>query len=180
MENSTPIGEWAVSVVSSASSTVSSMADLATAMSKDPGNGSDISVNRIAEALLIQCLTQYANGLEDATSFIAAAQDKQIGRAISAFHADIKKEWSVVDLAVAAAMSRSVFSDRFRELVGVPPMVYVARWRMLKAQNFLLESNMPVSQISEHVGYGSEFAFAKTFKKIIGVAPGDYRRTAND
>ncbi len=138
------------------------------------------ALDRLAEALFICCVNAYSNACaEDQISFIAAARDGQIGRAISLIHADIARDWQLQELADAAVMSRSVFAERFRELVGVSPMVYLARWRMLKARQMLLETSLPVSRISEQVGYQSEFAFAKAFKKNLGITPGQARREAN-
>ena len=150
--------------------------DLASAMSGSNAVSNSVAVDRLAEALLIHCMTNYVEQEPDAASFIAAAQDKHIGRAIALIHQDIAREWSVSELAREAAMSRSVFSERFRNLVGVPPMVYIARWRMLKARNYLAETSLSVAQVSQEVGYRSEFAFAKAFKKVLGITPGAARK----
>ena len=90
----------------------------------------------------------------------------------------IAHDWTLSELGSAAAMSRSLFSERFRALVGLPPMIYLAKWRMMKAQELLVETGMSIAQVSDRVGYHSEFAFAKAFKRALGVPPGEARRRA--
>lgn len=136
------------------------------------------AVDRLGEALLIQTLSTYIQSREDQASFLGAIQDRHIGSAIAKMHADIAHDWNLNELASCASMSRSVFSERFRRLVGTPPMIYLARWRMLKARELLLDTVLPLVEISERVGYRSEFAFSKAFKKNLGETPGEVRRAA--
>jgi AraC-like DNA-binding protein len=136
------------------------------------------AVDRLGEALLIQTLGTYIRSREDQASFLGAIQDRHIGHAIGLMHEDIAHDWSLAELAAAASMSRSVFSERFRRMVGTPPMIYLARWRMLKAREMLLDTGLAVADISERVGYQSEFAFSKAFKKNLGETPGEVRKTA--
>ena len=135
------------------------------------------ALDRLAEALFICCVRSYTRTLKDyQVSFVAAAQDKQIGKVLSEFHRNVARDWHLQDLAALASMSRSVFAERFRELVGISPMIYVARWRMLRANQLLRETEMPVARVAEQVGYQSEFAFAKAFKKNLGLTPGEARK----
>ena len=91
-------------------------------------------------------------------------------------HRELAHDWTLIELANIAAMSRSQFAERFRLLVGEPPMSYLARWRMLKARELLLSSERPIVDIASTVGYRSEFSFSRAFKKILGVSPGAIRR----
>ncbi|HJP34683.1 MAG TPA: AraC family transcriptional regulator [Gammaproteobacteria bacterium] len=154
----------------------------ASALAAEVSAGGETAINtavdRLGEALLIQILSTYIRSREDQASFLGAIQDRQIGHAIALMHEDIAHDWSLNELSEAASMSRSVFSERFRRLVGTPPMVYLARWRMLKARELLVDTGLPVAEISERVGYRSEFAFSKAFKKNLGETPGEVRRIA--
>ena len=134
------------------------------------------AVDRLGEALLIQTLATYIRSREDQASFLGAIQDRHIGHAISLMHEDVAHDWNLTELAEAATMSRTVFSERFRRMVGTPPMIYLARWRMLKARELLVDTGLSVAEISERVGYRSEFAFSKAFKKNLGETPGEVRK----
>jgi AraC family transcriptional activator of mtrCDE len=136
------------------------------------------AVDRLGEALLIQTLSTYIRGRDDQASFLGAIQDRHIGHAISLMHEELSRDWNLAELADAASMSRSVFSERFRRMVGTPPMIYLARWRMIKARELLVDTGLPVADISERVGYSSEFAFSKAFKKNLGETPGEVRKFA--
>ncbi len=114
------------------------------------------------------------------TGWLGALQDKQIGRAIALIHRDPAREWTVASLASELAMSRSAFAARFTELVGEPAMHYVARWRMHVALSSLKEENATVGELASRLGYRSEAAFSRAFKRIIGVSPGAVRRRPAD
>ena len=137
------------------------------------------AVDRLGEALLIQTLSTYISSREDEESFLGAIQDRHIGLVISLMHGDVSHDWNLSELAEAALMSRSVFSERFRRLVGTSPMLYLARWRMLKARELLMDTALPIAEISERVGYRSEFAFSKAFKRNLGETPGAVRKSVN-
>lgn len=107
---------------------------------------------------------------------LGALQDKQIGRIISLIHRDPARPWTLESLAASAAMSRSAFAARFTELVGEPAMHYVTRWRMHAALALLKENNTSVSEVSHRLGYESEAAFSRAFKRYIGLSPGVARR----
>ena len=107
---------------------------------------------------------------------MGALQDKQIGRVISLIHREPARAWTLESLAAEAAMSRSAFAARFTELVGEPAMHYVTRWRMHMALTWLKENAAPVAELSQRLGYESEAAFSRAFKRYIGVSPGAARR----
>jgi AraC-like DNA-binding protein len=106
--------------------------------------------------------------------------DEQIGKALTLIHARPNYSWTVAELASQVGMSRSAFSSRFSMLVGVPPLTYVTRWRMHKAGDIMREGKVSMAEIARSVGYESEVAFSKAFKRETGVAPGTYRRQSSD
>ena len=113
-----------------------------------------------------------------ATGWLGALRDKQIGRAIALIHRDPARDWTVASLASAVGMSRSAFAARFTELVGEPAMHYLSRWKMHAALTWLKESDAPLSQLASKLGYESEAAFSRGFKRLMGVSPGAARRQA--
>ena len=159
-------------------SLIAQASKLAADLSRHARPGNDAVVDRLAEALFIQAMVAHVRNRDDSDSFLVAVQDQHIGQALKLLHADMAHEWTLPELAKACHMSRSVFAERFRALVGEPPMVYLARWRMLKARELLVGTTLPICDIAETVGYQSEFAFAKAFKKIVGNTPGSLRREA--
>ena len=107
--------------------------------------------------------------------WLGALADPKIGAALGRMHADIARRWKVEDLAAAVAMSRTSFTERFKTLVGMPPLSYLIRWRMAVASSALRTTKEPLSEIAERVGYGSDTAFNSAFKKMTGDSPGRYR-----
>lgn len=105
-----------------------------------------------------------------------ALTDPAIGAALVGLHDDPARAWTVAELGDLAGLSRSAFAQRFTELVGEPPLSYLTWWRMTLAGRLLRESDAPLSSVAQQVGYSSEFAFAKAFKREFGIAPGRYRR----
>ena len=93
-------------------------------------------------------------------------------------HRDPARDWSVAMLATEVAMSRSAFAARFNALVGEPPMQYVTRWRMQLAQTWLQEDDASVGELAQRLGYASEAAFSRAFKRATGASPGAARRRA--
>jgi len=104
------------------------------------------------------------------------SQDKQIGHTISLIHREPARPWTLESLAAQAAMSRSAFAARFTELVGEPAMHYVTRWRMNTALTWLREEKVSIAELSRRLGYESEAAFSRAFKRYNGVSPGAARR----
>jgi transcriptional regulator GlxA family with amidase domain len=108
--------------------------------------------------------------------WLAALQDDRVGKALALVHAEPGGRWSAESLATRVGMSRSRFFERFTELVGEPPARYIARWRLHAAAEMLRREKMSVAQVAEHVGYGSEDALARLFKRHLGMSPSAYRR----
>ena len=138
--------------------------------------GAEVMQNRLTELLFIQIIrlwmTQQTNA---AVGWVGALRDQPISEALGLIHQSPAHKWTVKDLAEEVALSRSAFSARFTELVGEPPMTYLTRWRMLKATR-LLKKEVSMETIAEQLGYDSEVAFRKAFKREIGIPPAQYRR----
>jgi AraC-like DNA-binding protein len=141
--------------------------------------GSDTVVNRLADILFIQIVRGYlASTPNDSRGWLRALTDPQIGSSLSLIHAEPEQNWTVATLASKVGMSRSTFAGRFSELVGEPPLHYITRWRMQKAAALLREGRATLADIADRVGYDSEAAFSKAFKRWVGSAPGAYRRAS--
>ena len=110
------------------------------------------------------------------TGWLAGLRDPVVGQALAALHGEPATAWTVESLARAVGVSRSVLADRFAEMVGQPPMQYLALWRMQLASRLLLEGGR-VAEVAAAVGYESEAAFSRAFKKLVGEAPATWRRS---
>ena len=109
--------------------------------------------------------------------WLGALRDRQIGRAISLIHRSPDYPWTVASLASEVAMSRSAFAARFTELVGEPAIHYLASWRMNVALKWLKEDKVTLVELASRLGYQSEAAFSRAFKRFMGVSPGAIRRS---
>jgi AraC-like DNA-binding protein len=139
--------------------------------------GGEAVITRLADILVIQAIRSWLETDPAAqTGWLGALQDRQIGRAISLIHRDPARAWTVASLARELAMSRSAFAARFTELVDEPAMQYVTRWRMHLALDSLKEDGATVAELARRLGYRSEAAFARAFKRVIGVSPGAVKR----
>ena len=136
-------------------------------------------VSRLADILFVQIVRGYLATLGgDGHGWLRALADPKIGAALSLIHQRPERTWTVGGLATRVNMSRSAFALRFTQTVGEPPLRYVTRWRMQKAAGLLRQGRAPLAEIASRVGYDSEAAFSKAFKRCIGCAPGAYRRSA--
>lgn len=138
--------------------------------------GRSAVMTRLTDILLIQVLRHWLERSSGARRWLIAVRDKQIGAALSLIHRHLEREWTVHELARQIGMSRSAFADRFKALLGEPPLSYIARWRMLRAAQWLRETETPVVEIASRIGYADAGAFSKTFKRHIGTTPAAYRR----
>jgi AraC-like DNA-binding protein len=139
--------------------------------------GGETVITRLADILVIQAIRAWIERDPAArTGWLGALRDPQIGRAITLIHREPARDWSVASLASEVAMSRSAFAARFADLTGEPPMQYVTRWRMLLAQIWLEEDGATVGELASRLGYRSEAAFSRAFKRYQGVSPGAVRR----
>lgn len=139
--------------------------------------GGDTVLARLADVLVVQVLRRWLTGAEaPTTGWLAALSDPHVGRALSRMHADPAQEWTLVALAREARMSRSTFADRFTSLIGEPPMRYLAGWRLQQAHSELTRTDAPIGVVAARVGYASEAAFSRAFKRRHGTTPGEARR----
>ncbi|MEU2673289.1 AraC family transcriptional regulator [Streptomyces sp. NPDC007164] len=145
---------------------------------ENPRIGSDGIVPSLIDSLLLYILRAWLDDQPTtaARGWAAALGDSAVAPALSAIHDDPSLQWTVESLAERAGLSRAAFARRFASLVGEPPMAYLTRWRMTTAARLLRESNASLTTVAARTGYGSEFSFAKAFKREYGLAPGGYRR----
>jgi len=145
---------------------------------RDPQPGSSLIAQQLAYTMLIQALRLHlADAASAGHSWLSALADKHMSIAIAGMHNDPGYPWTLRSLAERVGMSRSVFALRFRETVGVTPMEYLARWRMLLAADRLKNSSDGLSAIAQSLGYESESAFGKAFRRVMGCSPRQYTRT---
>ena len=138
--------------------------------------GTDIMLKRLTELLFMQVIRLWIEGQGAASgSWAGALRDQPVSTALELIHGAPERRWTVKELAEAAALSRSAFSTRFTELVGEPPMTYLTRWRMLRATR-MLKNEVRMETVAEQLGYESEAAFRKAFKRELGIPPAQYRR----
>jgi len=139
--------------------------------------GSETVVARLIDIILLQAVRvwleeqPYSQG-----GWLGALRDRQIGAALGLIHREPQRNWSVSALAHEVAMSRSIFAAKFSSLVGEPPLTYLTRWRLWQASRLLAEGDFSVGETALRVGYESEAAFSKAFKRYFGQSPLAYRR----
>ena len=139
--------------------------------------GGEAVITRLADVLVIQAIRAWIDTAPAArTGWLGALQDPQIGRALALIHREPTRAWTVAALARELAMSRSAFASRFTQLVDEPAMQYVTRWRMQLAQHALRTEGATVAQLASRLGYQSEAAFARAFKRVMEVPPGAVKR----
>ncbi|ABF41268.1 transcriptional regulator, AraC family [Candidatus Koribacter versatilis Ellin345] len=138
--------------------------------------GSEVVATRLAEVLFIQALRAHiASEWEWRNQgWLRAIFDPQVGAALNAVHDSVSTPWTVESLAAAATMSRSAFAVRFKELLGQTPLEYVTEWRMQKAMQLLQQRDKKLIDVARSVGYESDAAFSKAFKRVVGANPGEY------
>jgi AraC-like DNA-binding protein len=142
--------------------------------------GGETVITRLADILVIQAIRAWIERDPAAqTGWLGALRDPQVGRALTLIHRAPAHDWSVAELADEVALSRSAFAARFNALAGEPPMQYLARWRMQLAQTWLKEDGATIGELAARLGYRSEAAFSRAFKRITGVSPGAVRRESD-
>ncbi len=131
--------------------------------------------------MFIDVVRRYLEALPpDRMDWLAGLRDPVIGRAISAMHRNPARSWTIESLAKHVGSSRSVLAERFPQFVGHPPMQYLTNWRMQLATNDLLGGTESVAVIANRVGYESEAAFSRAFKKVVGAPPSQWRRARHE
>jgi AraC-like DNA-binding protein len=153
----------------------------ALAESKEPRMGAQAVLSRLSELMFVNVVRRYLESLPaDRTDWLAGLRDPFVGRALAAFHRSPGRAWTIESLARSVGLSRSALAERFTQFVGQPPMQYLTHWRMQLAANHLLSGMESIAAIAGRVGYESEAAFSRTFKKVVGTPPGLWRRQRNE
>lgn len=144
-------------------------------MSQRPG--AELVVNKLTEIVLVE-LIRIDFGRDNKSQFIRALMDRQIAKALQQLHNNPEVAWTLEKMAREIGMSRAAFAKRFREMVGQPMFEYLTHLRMQRAKELLLETQLPLYEVASRVGYESDLAFTKTFKKHIGTTPTRFRKQA--
>jgi AraC-like DNA-binding protein len=141
--------------------------------------GQSVLLSKMAEALFIETLRRYMERMPaEQTGWLAGARDPVVGGALALMHRKPFHAWTIDDLAAGAGASRSVLAERFARYLGEPPLGYLARWRLQLAARLLQTTQQSVLQIASEVGYESEAAFNRAFKREFGVPPGQFRKSS--
>ena len=142
--------------------------------------GSETVLAKLSELLFVEAVRRHAEALPDGqTGWLAGLREPYVARALALLHRDITRRWTVDDLGREVGSSRSALADRFIRLIGVPPMHYLASWRMQVATEKLRNTSASLAQVAEMVGYDSEAAFSRAFKKAFSAAPATWRRSSS-
>lgn len=147
------------------------------AVSTSPGAHTVIS--RLTDVLFIEGVRTWLDDqTSEATGLLSALNDPLVGEALSRIHGDPSRKWTIESIAAEVGLSRSAFAAHFTRFVGEPPVKYLTRWRMQLAQNWLHGTTTAVGDIADQLGYASEDAFKRAFKREVGLPPGAYRRNS--
>jgi AraC-like DNA-binding protein len=138
--------------------------------------GHSAVVQRLSEVLFVQALRQWAAQSVPDRGLLAALSDRRLAAALSAMHAEPAARWTLDSLGRRAAMGRTAFAERFRQVVGATPLQYLTFWRVQQARRLLTETRLSLAQIALRVGYDSGASFSRVFRKTTGQSPGAYRR----
>jgi len=146
--------------------------------SRSQRSGSAAVLERVSEMVFVDAARRYLEAMpENGAGWLAALRDRYVGRAIALLHERPAEPWTMEELGRLIGLSRSALHERFAELVGMPPMQYLANWRMQRGAELLRNSEATVAAIALDVGYDSEAAFARAFKRCVGIPPAAWRRT---
>jgi len=138
--------------------------------------GSDVVLERISEVMFVRAVGRYIAETRQETGWIAGLQDRHVGHALALLHGKPAAAWTVDELGQRVGMSRSAMHERFMQLIGQPPMQYLTQWRMQLAAKLLRNTSNSIASVALDVGYESEAAFARAFKRVVGFPPGTWRR----
>ena len=156
---------------------IASFTEHAAAESHDRRPGGEAMLARMSEMMFVDAVRRYADSLPAQSSgWLAGLRDRFVGRALALLHEQPALDWNLDELGRQVGLSRSALHERFVHMIGVPPMQYLAQWRMQAAARMLLETRSTVAAIALDVGYDSEAAFARAFKRLVGKPPAAWRR----
>jgi AraC-like DNA-binding protein len=160
-----------------AGSWVARVIDQAVVESNERRPGGDAVLERLSEMMFIDVARRYLDGLpEEATGWLAGLRDRFVGKALALLHERPDHAWTVDDLGREVGLSRSALHERFVNFLGLPPMHYLASWRIQLGSRLLRESNRTVATIALDVGYDSEAAFSRAFRRMVGIPPAAWRK----
>jgi AraC-like DNA-binding protein len=166
-----------IRVSDDASGTLGSYVRFALAESKVPRIGGESVLGRLSELMFLHVVRRYLEGLPpEQADWLSGLRDEPVGRALAALHRNPARAWTLQSLAREAGTSRSVLAERFTQFVGHPPIEYLTSWRMQLAANQLRSSTESVAEVANRVGYESEAAFSRAFKKAVGAPPSEWRK----
>ena len=156
---------------------ISRVIDQAAAESAVGRPGGQAVLERLAEMMFVDTARRYLDSLPDhATGWLAGLRDRYVGHALALLHARPEHAWTIDELGREVGLSRSALHERFVEYVGQPPMQYLANWRIQVSSRLLRETRRTVAAIALEVGYESEAAFSRAFKRLVGAPPAAWRR----
>jgi AraC-like DNA-binding protein len=152
----------------------------ATAETGNKRAGSQSVLNRLSELMFIEIIRLHMDQLANSnTGWLAGLRDPLVGRALTLLHGRPAHAWTLEELASEAAASRSALADRFAQIVGCPPIQYLAQWRMQLAAKRLTDPAAKIAAVAHEVGYDSEAAFSRAFKKLVGRSPSQWRSVSS-
>lgn len=157
---------------------VAPMLEQAVAESLRARAGSDAVLERVSEMVFVDAARRYLESIPEGSGsgWLAALRDRHVGRALALLHARAAEDWTVESLGREIGLSRSALHERFEQLIGMPPMQYLTHWRMQLGAGLLRDGDATVAAIAQEVGYDSEAAFARAFKRLVGQPPAAWRR----
>jgi transcriptional regulator GlxA family with amidase domain len=145
--------------------------------SADKRAGGESVLARLSELMFIEVVRRHLQALPpEQAGWLAGLRDPFVGKALALMHAGPARNWTIEELAKNAGLSRSVLAERFTSLVGMPPMQYLAKWRMQIASGLLSDGSANLATVANEIGYESEAAFSRAFKKMVGTPPSVWRR----
>ena len=144
---------------------------------ESPRAGGETILSKLSELMFLHAVRQQIDGLPpESTGWLAGLRDRNVGAALRLMHGRPAEPWTLDSLAREVGLSRSVFAERFSQLMVAPAMHYLSNWRLQLAANLLKQERLSIAQVAAEVGYESEAAFNRAFKKQVGVPPGAWRR----
>jgi AraC-like DNA-binding protein len=156
---------------------IASFTEHAVAESHAKRPGGEAMLARMSEMMFVDAVRRYADALpQQSAGWLAGLRDRFVGRALALIHEQPAQDWTIDELGKRIGLSRSALHERFVQMIGLPPMQYLAHWRIQNAARLLLETRATVAAIALDVGYDSEAAFARAFKRMVGKPPAAWRR----
>ncbi|HSM95495.1 MAG TPA: AraC family transcriptional regulator [Rhizomicrobium sp.] len=166
-----------VSAGQSGSRWLSQFINVATSETAEKRAGGESVLAKLSELMFIEVIRRHLENLPPAQiGWLAGLRDPFVGKALSLIHEKPAHNWTIDDLARDVGLSRSVLAERFNDMVGIPPIQYLAQWRMQIAAGLLSGGNANIASIAAETGYSSEAAFSRAFKRLVGVSPSEHRR----